>query len=81
MLKLRSDADLPLESVRAEDGAQLGTQHLDRDLTVVLEVPGQVDGGHPAATELVLEAVAVAEGGLQGGLGKQESVLMVASLS
>ena len=67
MLKLRGDADLALESVRAENGAQLGTQHLDRDLTVVLEVPGQVDGRHAAAAELPIEGVAVGDRGLQAG--------------
>ena len=37
-------------------------QHLERDRPVVPEVAGEVDRGHPAAAELALEHVALAEG-------------------
>ena len=50
------------EAVAADDGAQLGMQDLDGDLAVVLQVFGEVDGGHAALTELALETVAVGQG-------------------
>ena len=37
---------------------QLGVQHLQRHLAVVLEVVSQVDGGHAAPPQLSLESVA-----------------------
>ena len=40
-------------------------QHLERHRTVVLEIVGQVDRRHPAATDLPLQIIAVAQGGLQ----------------
>ena len=39
--------------------AELGAEHLDRDLAVVLEVLGEVDRGHAAPAELALDPVAV----------------------
>src|SRR5439155_16901325 len=57
--------DFPEEPLGAEGGGELGLQYLDRDLTVVLEVLGEVNCGHPAAPELTLDRVAVGEGGLQ----------------
>ena len=44
-----------------EGSDEVGTEHLDRDRAVVLEVAGQVDRGHAAAPELALEQVAIAE--------------------
>ena len=60
---MRGDLDLPQEPSGAERGGELGPQHLDRDLAVVLEVLGEIDGGHAALAELALDAVAVGEGG------------------
>ena len=65
MLEPGRDADLAGEAVRAERGGELGTEHLDRDLAVVLEVVGQVDGGHAALAELALDPVGGAEGTLK----------------
>ena len=62
MLEAGGDLDLGEEAVAADDGAQLGVQDLDGDLAVVLEVLGEVDGGHAALAELALEAVAVGRG-------------------
>ena len=53
--------NLPLEPLRSQRGGQLGEQHLEGDRAVVLEVVGQIDGGHPAAPELALKRVAVVE--------------------
>src|SRR4029077_8234455 len=47
---------------------QLGQQHLERDLTTVLEILGQIDRGHAPTSELALERVSVAQvGGQRGG--------------
>ena len=40
---------------------ELGVEDLDGDLAAVLQVLGEVDGGHAALAELALDAVAVAE--------------------
>ena len=63
MLEAGGDLDLGEEAIAADDGAQLGVQDLDGDLAAVLQVLGEVDGGHAALAELALEAVAVGQGG------------------
>jgi hypothetical protein len=65
MLQVRGGPDLAQEPLGADDGGELGAQHLDGDLAVVLEVVGEVDGGHAAGTEFALEPVAVGEGRAQ----------------
>ena len=50
------DTDLAQEALGAEHRAELGVEHLDRDLAVMPDVVGQVDRGHAAAAELALEA-------------------------
>ena len=62
VLQIRRGLDLGQEPLGAEDGAQLRPQHLERDLPVVPQVVGEVDGGHAALPQLPLEAVAVGEG-------------------
>ena len=37
--------------------SQLRLQYLERDFTLVLEVVGQVDRGHPALTDLTLDGL------------------------
>ena len=53
------------EPLGAEDGGQLGLQHLDRDVAVVLEVVGEIHGRHAALAQLALDPVAVGQGGLE----------------
>jgi len=65
MLETRGGLDLYDEAVGAEDGGELGLQHLERDPAVVLEVLGEVNGGHAAGAELALDAVAALEGRVQ----------------
>ncbi len=48
-------------------GRQLGVQHLDGHVPVVLEIGGEVDRGHAAATQFALDGVAFLERGLQAG--------------
>ncbi len=61
MLQVRRRLDLGQEALGTDDGGQLGLQDLERDLALVLEVVGQVDGGHPALAELVPDDVAVGQ--------------------
>ena len=46
----------------AEGAGELGVEHLQGDGAVVAEVLGEVDGGHSAAAELALDAVAIGQG-------------------
>ena len=59
------DLDLPQKTLRAERCCEVGSEDLDRHLTVVLEVLGQVDRGHAATTDLALDLVAVGQGGAE----------------
>ena len=65
MLQPGGDLDLAGEALRAQGGGELGAEHLDRDLALVLQVFGQEDGGHAALAELALEQVAGAQRPLQ----------------
>ncbi len=67
MVEARRDPDLAGEAVGAEQGAELWAEDLDGHLAVVLEVVGQPDGGHAAAAELALEAVAARQSGGEPG--------------
>ena len=62
MAEVGGGLDLAEEALGAERRRQLGPQHLDGDLAVVLEVLGEIDRGHAALAELALDAVAIAEG-------------------
>jgi hypothetical protein len=67
VLQLRGCGDLLDEALGPEYSGQLGLQHLDGHLALVLQILGQVDGGHPPRPELALDAVAGGEGRLQAG--------------
>jgi hypothetical protein len=49
------------ESLGAKHRAEFRLEHLDGDLSIVLEVLGEIDRGHPARAELALDAVAVGQ--------------------
>jgi hypothetical protein len=51
--------DLAKEALGAEACRHLGSEHFHRDLAPVFEIVREVDRGHPAGPNLVLEAVAV----------------------
>ena len=72
MLQVGDRLDLAQEPLGADDGGELGPQHLDGDLAAVLEVVGEVDRRHAALAELALDAVAVGDQGLQpvNGVGQ-----------
>ncbi len=61
------DFDLAQKPLAAERGGQIGTQHLERHLAVVLEIFGQIDHSHAAAADLAFDGVTVDEGCLQAG--------------
>jgi hypothetical protein len=61
MLQPGGEADLALEALGAEAGGQVQVEELERDRSVVPEVLGEPDRGHPPAAELALEGVAVAQ--------------------
>ena len=57
MLQPGGEADLALEPLEAERGGEAGVKDLERDRTVVPEVVGQPDGGHPAPADGALQPV------------------------
>ena len=59
------EADFPEEPLWAERSAELGMKHLERHRAVVLQVAGEENGGHPAASELTLDGVAAGDGGVE----------------
>ena len=62
MIQPRRDLDLAQEALAADRRGNLRLQDLDRDLPPVLDVVGQVDGGHAAGADLGLDAVAIGRG-------------------
>jgi hypothetical protein len=63
MLQPRRQLDLPDEACRPHGGGQLGAKHLERDLAAVLQVFGEVHGGHAARPGFTNQAIAISEGG------------------
>ena len=61
VLKLGCGLDLPREPIAPERGGQLGAQHFDRDLAMVLDIEGKIDGRHPPRAKLPLDAVAAGQ--------------------
>ena len=57
--------DLAQEALGADGCGDLGVEHLDGHLAVVLEVVGEEHGGHAAATDLALDSVAIRQSVLQ----------------
>jgi hypothetical protein len=57
--------DLLEEPRRPQRGGQLGTQHFQRNITLVLAIPGQVHHCHPAAAQLVFDHVPLGDPRLQ----------------
>ena len=58
VMKLSRDLYFAEKPVWAERGSQVGTEDLDGHLALMLQVLGEVDGGHPARTEFPLDGVA-----------------------
>ena len=59
MLEASDDLDFLQEPVSTEGGRQLRMQNFEGHLAVMLEIFGQVHGGHAARADLRLDRVAV----------------------
>lgn len=68
MVKSRRDSDLTKESVGSERCGQVRTKHLERHITVVLDVFREIYGRHVAGTDLANDRVAVRHRGGQPGV-------------
>ena len=53
------------EALAAECRAEVGMQHLDGDIAIVLDLACEVHGGHTALAEFAVEALAVGQRGRQ----------------
>ena len=77
VLELGGDADLAEEAVTAQRGGEVGAEDLDRHLSLVADILGDPDRGHPALPEQALEPVASLErrreaaGGIGGQVGHE----------
>ena len=61
VLQLGRELDLAAEPVDAHARRELGQQHLDDDVPAQRRLDRQEDPRHPAAAELALEAVGLAQ--------------------
>jgi hypothetical protein len=59
--------DLTQEAVRSDGFCQVGIEDFDGDWAVVLQILGQVDGGHATAADFALDGVAALQSGVQAG--------------
>ena len=70
MVEPRGRADLAQEAIGTQRMRQLGAEHLERHFAIVLQVAGEIDGGHPADAELALDRVAARQSRREtGGVG------------
>ena len=63
VLEIGAVTSISRGTARPHDRGQLGAQHLDRDLAMMLQVLGEIDRGHAALAQLPLDAVAVGQSG------------------
>lgn len=61
MLQVSRDPNLGEKTLNAHDRRQLGIEHFERNLPVVFQVAGEVDGRHSAGADLVLDDITVRE--------------------
>ena len=61
MLQRRREPDFPLEAFGREHGTKFRRKDLEHDLTMELELLGQIDPAHAAAPKLTLDAIAGAQ--------------------
>jgi ribosomal protein S1 len=61
MIQARGQLNLSKKALAAERFGEIGMQQFDRDFPIVLEIVGQVDGGHPARAKPAVEAIAIGE--------------------
>ena len=65
MLQLRRNRDLSQETFRPKGYGEFGSQHFHRHLAVVFQILGEIDRGHPSSADLLLDGIALGEGGLE----------------
>lgn len=61
MLEAGSEADLPLEALRAERGRKVHLQNLQGNRTIMFEIVGEIDSSHASSPYFTFDLVAVAE--------------------
>src|SRR5436190_6336136 len=62
VLETRDHLDLLQESPNADGMRQRFLEHLDRNLSMVPQIVGEVHAGHPALADLAFDPIAVADG-------------------
>jgi hypothetical protein len=65
VLEVGGGLDLGQEALAADDGRELGLEHLYRDLPVVPQVSREIDLGHATFAELPLDVIATGQGRVQ----------------
>ena len=68
MVQVGGGRDLAQKALGPESVDQLGTEHLDGYLAIMLEVMREIDRRHAACTKLAVEAVAIGQRALKSGL-------------
>ena len=61
MRELGGELDLAQEPRPADRLRKVGPHHLDRDVTIVFEIPRGIDSRHPAAAELAPNDIAAGQ--------------------
>ena len=72
-MQLGRDFYLAEKPLGAQCGGEVGPEDFYRDLTVVLAVLGQVNGGHTTRTEFPIDGIAVGERGCEAIFGTSHS--------
>jgi hypothetical protein len=65
VLQAGAEPDLTEETLGAQHLGQLGMENFERYGPIMLQVVGQENPGHAAASQLMLEPVVVGQGGLK----------------
>ena len=63
MVQLGGHPDLAQETFAPQHLRQMGSEHLERDIAIVLEVAREIDHRHAAVADLALDRVPASEGG------------------
>jgi hypothetical protein len=66
----RATSQVPVQQydetrIRVGDGSQVGLQHFQRDLAIVTNVPGEVNGRHPALANEAFDGVSPRKCGIE----------------
>jgi len=59
VLQVRRNLDFRQKTLGADGNGELGLQHFHRDLAIVFQVLGEIDGGHAACTQLTVDVISV----------------------